>query len=96
MIVCKKPLGVGGGVWFGPWVDDVFSVKGAEVGSVLMWIELAAVSAASFSMIAVGMNKAEVMAIAPTTDVTVSLSPLSSSVDNLANSGRSILILYHI
>ena len=35
MIVCKKPLGVGG-VWFGPWVDDVFSVKGTEVGSVLM------------------------------------------------------------
>ena len=96
MIVCKKPLGVGGGVWFGPWVDDVFSVKGAEVGSVLMWIELAAVSAASFSMIAVGMNKAEVMAIAPTTDVTVSLSPLSFSVDSFANSARSIPMLYHI
>lgn len=96
MIVCKNPLGVGGGVWFGPWVDDVCSAEGAEVGSVLMWIELAAVSAALFNATAVGMNKAEVTAIAPTTDVTVSLSPLSFSVDNLANSGRSILILYHI
>lgn len=96
MIVCKKPLGVGGGVWSGSWVDDVFSVKDAEVGSVLMWIELAAVSAALFNATAVGMNKAEVTAIAPTTDVTVSLSPLSFSVDNLANSGRSIPVLYHI
>lgn len=95
-MVCIRPLGVGGGVWSGSWVDDVFSVEGAEVGSVLMWIELAAVSAALFNATAVGMNKAEVMAIAPTTDVTVSLSPLSSSVDNLANSGISILILYHI
>jgi len=73
-----------------------FSVEGAEVGSVLMWIELAAVSAALFNATAVGMNKAEVMATAPTTDVMVSLNPLSFSVDNLANSGRSILILYHI
>lgn len=96
MIVCKNPLGAGGGVWFGPWVDDVCSAEGVAVGSVLMWIELAAVSAASFSMIAGGMNKAEVMATAPTTDLMVSLSPLSFSVDNLANSGKPILILYHI
>ncbi len=95
-MVCTRPLGVGGGVWSGSWVDDVFSVEGAEVGSVLMWIELAAVSAALFNATAVGMNKAEVTAIAPTTDVTVSLSPLSFSVDNLANSGRSIPVLYHI
>lgn len=96
MIVCKNPLGAGGGVWFGPWVDDVCSAEGVAVGSVLMWIELAAVSAASFSMITGGMNKAEVMATAPTTDLMVSLSPLSFSVDNLANSGKPILILYHI
>lgn len=95
-MVCKKPLGAGGGVWSGSWVDDVCSAEGAAVGSVLMWIELAAVSAASFSMIAGGMNKAEVMATAPTTDVRVSLSPLSFFVDNLANSGKPILILYHI
>lgn len=95
-MVCIRPLGVGGGVWSGSWVDDVFSVEGAEVGSVLMWIELAAVSAASFSMIAGGINKAEVMATAPTADVMVSLSPLSFSVDSFANSGISILILYHI
>ena len=96
MIVCKNPLGAGGGVWFGPWVDDVCSAEGVAVGSVLMWIELAAVSAASFSMIAGGMNKAEVMATAPTTDLIVSLSPLSFSVDSFANSARSIPMLYHI
>lgn len=55
-MVCIRPLGVGGGVWSGSWVDDVFSVEGAEVGSVLMWIELAAVSAALFNATAVGMN----------------------------------------
>ena len=96
MIVCKKPLGAGGGVWSGSWVDDVCSAEGVAVDSVLMWIELAAVSAASFSMIAGGMNKAEVMATAPTTDLMVSLSPLLFSVDSFANSARSIPILYHI